>query len=74
MALATLLAAALPAAAETAEARPAALLKGLIETNDPGLAVLVFPAVRQALLHPLHPSAMRLDPGGSDAHVTPTEF
>jgi CubicO group peptidase (beta-lactamase class C family) len=47
MALATLLAAALPAAAETAEARPAAsqkvdaLLSGLIETNDPGLAVLV---------------------------------
>jgi len=47
MALSTLLAAALPAAAETAEARPAAsqkadvLLSGLIETNDPGLAVLV---------------------------------
>jgi len=47
MALAILLAAALPAAAETAEARPAAsqkadaLLSGLIETNDPGLAVLV---------------------------------
>src|SRR5437773_5066480 len=47
MALATLLAAALPTAAETAEARPAvsekadALLSGLIETNDPGLAVLV---------------------------------
>jgi CubicO group peptidase (beta-lactamase class C family) len=47
MALATLLAAALPAAAETAEARPAAwqkadaLLSGVIETNDPGLAVLV---------------------------------
>ena len=47
MALATLLAVALPAAAETAEARPAAsqkadaLLSGLIETNDPGLAVLV---------------------------------
>src|SRR5882724_6779161 len=47
IAVAALLAAALPAAAETAEARPAAsqkadaLLSGLIETNDPGLAVLV---------------------------------
>jgi len=45
--VATLLAVALPAVAETAEARPAAsekadaLLSGLIETNDPGLAVLV---------------------------------
>src|SRR5215472_4123668 len=47
MTRATLLAAALPATAATAEARPAAsqkadaLLSGLIETNDPGLAVLV---------------------------------
>jgi hypothetical protein len=47
IALAILLVAALPAAAQTAEARPAAaekadaLLSGLIETNDPGLAVLV---------------------------------
>src|SRR6266481_997679 len=47
MVVAALLAAAVPAAAETAEARPAAsrkadaLLSGLIETNDPGLAVLV---------------------------------
>lgn len=47
MGVAALLSVALPAAAETAEARPAAwqkadaLLSGLIETNDPGLAVLV---------------------------------
>jgi CubicO group peptidase (beta-lactamase class C family) len=49
MALAPLLVAALPAAAEIAEAPPAAnpsekadaLLAGLIKTNDPGLAVLV---------------------------------
>jgi len=47
MAMAILFVAALPDAAKTAEARPAAsekadaLLVGLIETNDPGLAVLV---------------------------------
>jgi len=47
IAVTALLVAALPADAETAEARPAAsqkadaLLSGLIETNDPGLAVLV---------------------------------
>src|SRR5258707_6573759 len=41
MALATLLAAALPAAAETPSQKADALLSGLIETNDPGLAVLV---------------------------------
>ena len=41
MALAALLAAALPAAAETPSEKAAALLDGLIETNDPGLAVLV---------------------------------
>ena len=38
---AVLLAAALPAAAETPSEKAAALLDGLIETNDPGLAVLV---------------------------------
>jgi hypothetical protein len=48
MGVAALLAAVLPAAAETAEARPAAsqkadaLLSGLIETNDPGMRAEVF--------------------------------
>ncbi|MGA2176070.1 MAG: serine hydrolase domain-containing protein [Verrucomicrobiota bacterium] len=41
MALAALLAAAWPAAAETPSEKAAALLHGLIKTNDPGLAVLV---------------------------------
>jgi len=41
MAVATLLAMALPAAAESPSQKANALLSGLIETNDPGLAVLV---------------------------------
>jgi len=41
LARATLLAAALPSAAETPSQKADALLSGLIETNDPGLAVLV---------------------------------
>ena len=41
MALAALLAAALPAAAETPSEKAATLLDGLIETNDPGAVVLV---------------------------------
>ncbi len=41
MAVAGLLAMALPAAAETPSQKADALLSGLIETNDPGLAVLV---------------------------------
>jgi CubicO group peptidase (beta-lactamase class C family) len=41
MALAAWLAAAWPAAAETPSEKAAALLDGLIKTNDPGLAVLV---------------------------------
>ena len=41
MALAVLLAAAWPAAAETPSDKADALLAGLVETNDPGLAVLV---------------------------------
>jgi CubicO group peptidase (beta-lactamase class C family) len=41
MTLAALLAAALPAAGETPSEKTDALLAGLVETNDPGLAVLV---------------------------------
>ncbi len=41
LALAALLAAGWPAAAETPSEKAAALLDGLIQTNDPGLAVLV---------------------------------
>ena len=41
VALAALLAAALPATAKTPSEKAAALLNGLIKTNDPGLAVLV---------------------------------
>jgi CubicO group peptidase (beta-lactamase class C family) len=41
IALAALLAARLPAVAETASEKADALLSGLIQTNDPGLAILV---------------------------------
>lgn len=41
MALAALLATTLPVAAETPSEKAGALLKALIKTNDPGLAVLV---------------------------------